>query len=279
MKKDFIPVSPGEAVPDDAAFQDRYWSGVWGERSMDNWRAYVNAIDRNEQMKVMRPYLSGLPSNSRILDGGCGLGHWTLYFAAKGFRSVGIDISRETIARLQERLLNVHRAFFVVGDIRAIACKDASFDAYLSWGTFEHFEEGLQPCLQEAWRVLKPSGHLFITVPFYNRRHIRRDRLSRQRSSDTSQVEAPEQKEMRFYQWRLTKSELRRELELGGFKVLEIVAVNKWQGLRRMVKHELHVDPTSKRHRIMQVLLYPFVSKDYVAHMLMGVGQKQVMTP
>lgn len=276
MKKDYVPVSEKAAVPNDAAFQERYWSTVWGDRSVDDWRSRVSAVDGNEQMKIMRPHLPGLAPDSCILDGGCGLGHWTLYFAAKGFHTVGIDISRQTLERLQERFSSISLASFVVGDIRSAAFQDASFDAYFSWGTFEHYEEGLQSCFREAWRILKPAGRLFVTVPFFNARHIRRDRRSHQRDDANHDGEGRCPPGMRFYQWRLTKSELRKEFELGGFRVLEIVTINKWQGLRRMVKHDLHIDPTSRLlHRIVQILLYPFVSKDYVAHMLMGVGQKR----
>jgi hypothetical protein len=73
----------------------------------------------------------------------------------------------------------------------------------------------------------------------------------------------------------LTKPELQREFELSGFKVLQIEAIAKWHGLYRAIKHDLGIEVNTKTHRIVQKLLYPFVPKNYVAHMIMGIGQKR----
>jgi predicted SAM-dependent methyltransferase len=81
-------------------------------------------------------------------------------------------------------------------------------------GAFEHFEEGLGPCLREAHRVLKLRGSLYVTVPFQNWRHtvlgIKGDGCGE-----------PFLKPKRFYQGRLTRHELADELRLYGFRALE----------------------------------------------------------
>ena len=56
----------------------------------------------------------------------------------------------------------------IQGDILDLKYPDAHFDAYISQGVIEHFEEGPQQALNEAWRVLKPDGLAFITVPYLN---------------------------------------------------------------------------------------------------------------
>jgi len=127
----------------------------------------------------------------------------------------------------------------------------------------------------EARRILKREGYLFISVPFQNGRHLRRDKDELWLWDENFDKKKGYTSKMRFYQWRLTKPELEREFEINGFKALRVEAIDKWRGLHRAVKHALHIEPGSKIHRIMQELLYPFVPKDYVAHMLMGVGQKR----
>jgi ubiquinone/menaquinone biosynthesis C-methylase UbiE len=63
-----------------------------------------------------------------------------------------------------------------MGDILDIHYPDSSFDAYVSMGVIEHFEEGPGQALLEAHRVLKPDGLIFVSVPTVNtlRKVVRR---------------------------------------------------------------------------------------------------------
>ena len=116
---------------------------------------------------------------------------------------------------------------------------------------------------------------MFVSVPFQNWRHLWRDRRELSRWDENFDKEKGYVSGMRFYQWRLTKPELQREFEINGFKCLTIEAIHKRHGLHRAVKHDLGIDSTSRAHRVVQALLNPFVPKRYVAHMIMGVGQKR----
>jgi SAM-dependent methyltransferase len=161
---------------------------------------------------------------------------------------------------------------FVVGDIRKTEFADEYFDACFSWGTFEHFEEGLGSCLREARRILKPDGWLFISVPFHNGRHQHGDRRDLWQLDKSFDKEKGYTAPMRFYQWRLTKSELWREFELNGFRTLRVEPIHKMQGVQRMVSHVLGIDRRSWLYKPVVALLCPFVSKNYVAHMILGIG-------
>lgn len=207
------------ADDDEAAFVERYWTETWRDRHTPPDAAGVAA---REEYGLMAPYLSRLDAGSRILDGGCGLGEWTVYLAGRGFDVTGLDISRQTIARLQARFPG-HR--FAAGDLRGTSFADGSFDAYFSWGTFEHFEQGLGACVSEARRLIRPGGWLFVTVPYQNWQWTIRD------IPLPNAAAAP-----RFYQWRLTRRELRRELELHGFRVDRISATAKLTGAGRLIR-------------------------------------------
>jgi len=162
MKKDYVAVSPEEASVDESVFIEDFWSQRWdnGAHSQD-----PEAIYRKQEYRIMQPFLINLSPGSRILDGGCGMGVWTVFLANQGFDVVGLDISRHTIARLNE-LLPTHQ--FLCGDIRETQFPDASFDAYLSWGTFEHFEDGLGKCFREAKRILIPGG-VFVYIRAFSK--------------------------------------------------------------------------------------------------------------
>lgn len=52
-----------------------------------------------------------------------------------------------------------------VGDVRKLEYPDDSFSAYISLGVVEHFPDGPEEILREAWRILRPGGLMVISVP------------------------------------------------------------------------------------------------------------------
>lgn len=210
----------------------------------------------------MAPYMAKLTKGARVLDGGCGLGDWTLYFARKGFSVVGLDLSRQTVEQLQARF---PEAEFVDGDIRSTGFPDATFDAYFSWGVFEHFESGLQDCVREAFRIVKPGGLLFVSVPLDNLRHAILGSLARPRQAEDR---------LRFYQWRLTRAELARELGIGGFEVLDVQPINKRQGVLRSLHHEFGLPYEWLLTKGLSGLLAPLLPGSLIAHMVMAMARK-----
>ena len=264
-----MPVSKKDSGLSETEFVERFWERVWDDSEFP--ASVAEDIERREEFKVVSPYLSKLPSGSRILDGGCGLGNWTLYYASKGFDAVGMDISSVTIEKLQERF---QHGKFVTGDIRGTEFKDDHFDAYFSWGAFEHFEDGLGAPLREAQRILKPGGYLFISVPFQNTRHLLRDSRALRCWDETFDKKKGYASPMRFYQWRLTKSELQREFEINGFRGVKVEPMYKDHGILGAVKWDLHINPDSRIGAALRMLLRPFLSRDFIAHMIVGVAQK-----
>jgi SAM-dependent methyltransferase len=212
MKKDYMPVTEEKSELSESNFIDQYWTQIW-ESGIPNYA--TGMVENQERFEIMRPFVSALPSQSRILDGGCGLGEWTLYFSSKGFETVGLDLSRTTIAKLKKKF---PQCDFRAGDIRKTDFENDYFDLYFSWGTFEHFENGFEEPLAEARRILKVGGHLLITIPFQNHRHIRRDQRPLHLWGDGYKKNKGYESQMRFYQWRLNQSELQREFEINGLK-------------------------------------------------------------
>src|SRR3989338_5129 len=259
MRKDYLPVNKLTAKKTEAKFVEDFWTKRWQKQAL-KWQA-AN-IENEAEFKAVSRYFNQLPKGAGILYGGCGLGVWTRYFTDRGHKTVGLDISQKTITRLKR---NFPKYKFVAGDIRRLPFKSGSFDAYFSWGTFEYFEEGLGLCFDEAYRVLKSGGLLLISVPYYNLRLRLKDSL----------VLPPEGKKIRFYQWRLTANELKREFYIHGFKVDTVRPIYKGHGLSRLVKHDLGVGRQSFLHKPLMALLYPFMPPGFVAHMLIAAAYKR----
>ena len=152
MRKDYAPISSNGTVEEEIHFVERFWTERWEAHSR---LPRVEGVAQREEYKMMLPFLSSLPTGSRILDAGCGMGEWTVFLTNQGFEVVGLDVSERTISRLRGLLPTYH---FVHGDIRRMDFATGSFDACFSWGVFEHFENGLGDCINEVHRILKENA-------------------------------------------------------------------------------------------------------------------------
>jgi len=116
--------------------------------------------------RSIKPYFfEHLPKDAPILEAGCGLGAWVVYLADRGYDITGIDHDEKVVDRLKEwrpTLKVVH------GDIREMPHADNSVAAVISLGVMEHFEAGCGDALKETYRVLRPGGLFFFTVPMNN---------------------------------------------------------------------------------------------------------------
>lgn len=270
MRKDYIPVDATTGALDETAFVERYWTDRWRDRDKT---PDVSAIVTKEEYRLMRFGLDRLERGSRILDGGCGLGEWTLALAREGFDVTGLDLSESTVARLNTLFPD---SSFKVGDLRRTGFADGAFDAYFSWGAFEHFECGLGECVEEANRILRPGGWLFVSVPFHNWRLMLRDAIGLERGD--GEVVGPDGglTPHRFYQWRLTRQELRRELELRGFSVHSVSPIAKLTGVGRMLQWDLPVFARgSIGYRLAARALALTMPSAFVSHMILAVAQRR----
>jgi SAM-dependent methyltransferase len=263
MRRDERHYDPEQGEAEIAAIESQ-WTQIW-EAQGGPKGPRAERITRREEFKITWPYIAQLPKGSRLLDGGCGLGDWVVWFTRAGYPTVGFDVSKRTIAKLTHQFPAME---FVVGDIRSTGLADASIDAYFSWGTFEHFEEGFGPVVTEAFRVLKPGALLFVSTPFDNVRHALRATLR-----DPWRI-GPQQTRTRFYQWRLTRGELATILSRYGFAVDDVKIIHKRQGLQRWLQHSIGLTATSPLAKALAVLLYPFVPKALIGHMILAMARK-----
>lgn len=100
------------------------------------------------------------PVDGRLLDAGCGPGHWAGSLASLGAEVHGVDRVPEFIRHARR----AHRgAHFGIGDLDALPYSDHSMSGVLAWYSLIHHEPAtvLTP-LHEFARVLHPGGTLLV---------------------------------------------------------------------------------------------------------------------
>lgn len=264
MQKDYYEITEVEEMQSELERVDAFWSNVWAERQF-SYQAIETQIQASSEYKLLSSHLNSLEKGAKILDGGCGMGDWTRFFAQKQYQPYGVDISSSTIERLNEKFPDLN---WQTGDINNLSFSDNYFDAYISWGTFEHFEAGLGKPIEEAFRVLKPGGHLWITIPHDSLR------LFMQKYGRLPRKNINLMKAYAFYQWRLTPKEIAFELEQYAFEISSITPIHKVESLGRLYT-SIFKKPTNGPiiARILKLLSF-FVPSRVFGHMLMIVARK-----
>lgn len=128
---------------------------------------------------VMEPtlerFLSRLHEPWDILDAGCGPGRDVLAMARRGYRAVGVDLSRGMITEARTR---VPDQVFRRMDLRRLQYPAESFQGIWACASLHHLSgDGAEGALAEFMRVLVPGGILAVDVEAG--RGERSDRLGR----------------------------------------------------------------------------------------------------
>lgn len=115
-----------------------------------------------------------LPQASRVLDIGCGYGRHAMEIGARGYRTVGLDLSLPLLIRATDAARRVgvnNNVDFVHGDMRDMTF-DAEFDgAYCFFSTFGYFDDDTNRRVATGiCRALKPGGRLVLDM--FNRDYL-----------------------------------------------------------------------------------------------------------
>ncbi len=108
----------------------------------------------------------GLSEETSALDVGCGPGYLVGELGRRGFATRGVDTSGQMLAQADRRLEQVglaKRPHLQLAQAQALPFPDESFDLVCSTGMIEYLPDD-GPTLEEFLRVLRPGGHVVVTI-------------------------------------------------------------------------------------------------------------------
>ena len=114
--------------------------------------------DREEKSAVLE-FLPSAKPGDRLLDVGCGTGHWSRFFSSLGYEVVGVDISQSMI--LEARTKCADRTSLMVANAVSLPFEKASFNIVTAMATLE-FISHTESAVKEMIRCTKPEGRVII---------------------------------------------------------------------------------------------------------------------
>ena len=138
-----------------------YWREIYGRRD-------VEGIIYQERLAAILSLVAGLgiPLTDAILEVGCGAGSAAIALAQQGHAVTAIDVSEPMleITRLHAGEAGVGRLVQVSeGDVHRMPFRDNSFSVVIAVGVLPWLPSIHEP-LAEMLRVLRPGGHLIVTM-------------------------------------------------------------------------------------------------------------------
>ena len=100
-----------------------------------------------------------LPGKGKLLDIGCGYGHFIEIMKRQGWSVCGIDLSPKVLLYAKEKGLDVFET-----SIDDVSFPDEYFDAVTAFYVLEHVTNPLH-ALKNIFKMLKPCGILVLRVP------------------------------------------------------------------------------------------------------------------
>jgi len=135
---------------DSETFYDQYWASG------------LHILGPAWEEKQFRKVLGPLIGRERVLDYGCGVGHYYQKLLANAVKTyAGADVAPMAVNILRQRGFE---GFLIDADKGTIDCPAETFDGATCIEVLEHLFDPLQAA-RELYRVLKPGAVLIATVP------------------------------------------------------------------------------------------------------------------
>jgi SAM-dependent methyltransferase len=199
------------------------WERMWKDRTFER---EVGWCEYRELRKHLIEVL-GKMEDPFVVEAGCGMGAWVAYLSKHGIRNVvGLDNYAPALEELKRQVPDSH---VIEGDVRELPFHDGSVDACISLGVVEHFPEGPTSLILEMFRVLRPGGYLFLTVPYYNL--FRRLFIHPLRGAFLKAKSKIRKRQLYFVEYRFTRSELAGIVRGCGFELVR-VATDEYEPTR-----------------------------------------------
>lgn len=139
--------------------KDYYSTGV------EDKRLQADKAHQVEFLTTTRYIDKYLKPNDKILEVGAGTGVYSIYYAEKGYEVKSLELVPENINILKSKITKDMNINVTEGTALDLSCyEDNTFDMTLVLGPLYHLytEEDKKKAIEEALRVTKPNGYLYI---------------------------------------------------------------------------------------------------------------------
>ena len=126
--------------------QPKNWSEIQEETGKAGYDFFLQTISNAVDVK--------------LLDVGCGTGHFCKLASQQGFEVTGLDATAEFIAEAKKRLPN---ADFIIGEMEELPFPKNSFDIVCGFNSFQYAANS-NNAFEEAKRVLKDEGKIVVMI-------------------------------------------------------------------------------------------------------------------
>lgn len=171
-----------------------------------------NTIRYRVEWRRLREALGLVGPVDHLFDGGAGSGEFARKALTEGWckQVTALEYDADNYGHLSTKLGNDPRAEIRQGSLLEIPFADESFDLVQSTQVLEHIEDH-ERAAAELIRVLKPGGHVLISVPhppepFPNEGHVREGYTE----ADLRALFEPLGCKLRHVDWYLTRTTVRR---------------------------------------------------------------------
>ena len=122
--------------------------------------SYAKAFSKPSE--YIENFLALLPKNAKILDAGCGVGVDAGFMASKGFKIIGMDLSKEMLDIARQTFPHID---FMQKDIRELDFPPNSFDGILASCSLIHIpKKDTSRLIRKFHQILKKNGAIYIAL-------------------------------------------------------------------------------------------------------------------
>ncbi len=121
-------------------------------------------VDRMEKAAVARLLPDAEPGQT-LLESGSGTGHWSEWFAGKGYNVTGVDVAEEMVEVAEEKRQEkgIENVRYYVGDASDLQFPSDHFDVGAVITVLE-FASDPEKVISELARVVRKNGRLIVCV-------------------------------------------------------------------------------------------------------------------
>jgi len=143
---------------------DQNFVDYYAHQSLSTETAQRFTLVRDKSLRLVEKLNGGITAKLCVADIGCGPGMQAQLWAERGHKVFGLDINAPFIEIARQRAEDAELVIqFDVGSATELPYPDASMDVALLPELLEHVVDW-QGCLDEAIRILKPGGLLYLST-------------------------------------------------------------------------------------------------------------------